>query len=37
MVLKDLERTDFYQFPLWVDVVVLKDLIFNCFYFWKVW
>ena len=30
-----LERTDFYQFPLWVGMVVLKDLIFNCFYFWR--
>ena len=32
-----LERTDFYQFPLWVGVVVLKNLIFNSFYFGRVW
>ena len=32
-----LERTDFYQFPLWEDVVVLKELIFNNFLFGRVW
>ena len=26
-----LERTDFDQFPLWVGVVVLKELMFNTF------
>ena len=28
-----LERSDFYQFLLWEDVVVLKVLISNCFHF----
>ena len=28
-----LERTDFEQFLLWEGVVVLKELIFNSFYF----
>ena len=28
----DLERTDFWQFLLWKDVVFLKELIFNSFY-----
>ena len=32
-----LERTDFEQFLLWDSVVVLKELILNSFYFWKVW
>ena len=32
-----LERTDFKQFLLWVDVVVLKELIFNSYYVWRVW
>ena len=32
-----LERTDFYQFPLWEGAVVLKELIFNGFYFEQVW
>ena len=30
-----LERTDFKQFLLWTDMVVLKELIFNSFYIWK--
>ena len=28
-----LERNEFYQFLLWVGVVILKDLIFNSFHF----
>ena len=32
-----LERTDFEQFLLWEGVVVLKELIFNSFYFERVW
>ena len=32
-----LERTDFKQFLLWEGVVVLKELILNCFYFGRVW
>ena len=32
-----LERTDFLQFLLWEGVVVLKELIFNSFYFGRVW
>ena len=32
-----LERSDFYQFLLWMGVLVLKELIFNTFYFGKVW
>ena len=32
-----LERTDFSQFIIWEGVVVLKELIFNSFYFGKVW
>ena len=31
-----LERTDFLQFILWAGVVVLKNLIFNSFYFGRV-
>ena len=31
-------RTDFQQFPLWEGVVILKDFIFFCsFYFERVW
>ena len=32
-----LERTDFKQFLLWKGVMVLKELIFNSFYFGCVW
>ena len=32
-----LERTEFQQFLLWKGVVVLKELIFNSFYFVRVW
>ena len=32
-----LGRTDFEQFLLWEDVVILKELIFNSFYFGWVW
>ena len=32
-----LEGTDFYQFLLWVGMVVLKELSFNRFYFGRVW
>ena len=32
-----LELIDFKQFLLWEVVVVLKELIFNCFYFARVW
>ena len=32
-----LERTDFLQFLLWEGVVVLKELIFNSFYFRRLW
>ena len=32
-----LERTDFLQFLCWKGVVVLKELIFNSFYFGRVW
>ena len=32
-----LERTDFEQFLPWEGVVVLTDLILNCFYFERVW
>ena len=32
-----LERTDFEQFLLWEGVVVMKELIFNYFYFGRVW
>ena len=32
-----LERTDFEQFLFWEGVMVLKELIFNSFYFVKVW
>ena len=32
-----LERTDFVQFLLMEGVVVLKELIFNSFCFWRVW
>ena len=32
-----LEKTDFKQFLLWEGVVVLKELIFNSFYFGSVW
>ena len=31
------DRTDFSQFLLWAGVVVLKELIFNSFYTWRVW
>ena len=31
-----LKIIDFYQFPLWEGVVVMKELIFNSFYFGKV-
>ena len=31
------ERIDFYQFLCWKGVVVLKELIFNNFYFGRVW
>ena len=31
------ERTDFEQLILWEGVVVLKELIFNSFYFGTVW
>ena len=31
-----LQRTDF-KFPFWGAVVVLKELIFNSFYFGRVW
>ena len=31
------ERTDFEQFLLWEGVVVKKELIFNSFYFGRVW
>ena len=34
MVLKELI---FEQFVLWVEVVVLKELILNSFYFGRVW
>ena len=32
-----LERTDFSQFLLWENVVVLKELILNSLYFGRVW
>ena len=32
-----LERTDFEQFLLWENVVVLKELILNSYYFGRVW
>ena len=32
-----LERSDFKQFLLWEGVVVLKEMIFNSFYFERVW
>ena len=32
-----LERTDLYWFLHWEDVVVLKELIFNSFYFGWMW
>ena len=32
-----LKRTDFYQFLLWEGLVALKELIFNSFYFGRVW
>ena len=32
-----LERTDSKQFLLWEGVVVLKELIFNSFYFGRLW
>ena len=32
-----LERTDFSQFLCWDGVVVLKELISNCFYCGRVW
>ena len=32
-----LERTDFKQFLPWEAVVVLKELIFNSFYFGRLW
>ena len=32
-----LERTDFYQLLHWEGVVVVKELIFNSFYFEWVW
>ena len=31
------ERRHFYQFLLWEGMVVLKELIFNSFYFGQVW
>ena len=31
-----LEKTQFQQFLLWVAVVVMKELLFNSFYFWWV-
>ena len=32
-----LERTDFSQFLHWDNVVVLKELILNSFYFGRMW
>ena len=32
-----LEKTDFEQFLHWEDVVVLKEEIFNSFYFGRMW
>ena len=32
-----LERTDLLQFLLWAGVVVLKEMIFNSFYFGRMW
>ena len=31
------ERSDFEKFLLWAGIVVLKELIFNSFYFGRVW
>ena len=32
-----LERTDFNSFYFWEGLAVLKEKIFNCFYFGNVW